>query len=416
VGRTIDVDTVPIMNERRFCNALTSTGERIDPAVRDGRFVQPDSLADEAERIDLDGLLVVPGFVDGHIHLDKSFVGDRWHPHRAAGSLRERLAIEKRLLADAGPVAARCEALLAQAHAFGTVAMRSHVDIDANIGLAHLHAVMAVCERWQDRIAVQLVAFPQQGILSSPGTAELLDEAIGQGASVVGGLDPSTFDGDAEAHLDVVFGIAERRDADVDIHLHEHGAGGIRQLERIAMRTAAAGLGGRVTVSHAYALGDVPIDEARRAAAVLARAGVSIMTNAPGEHPFPPIATLRDEGVHVFAGNDNIRDAWWPFGDADPLERAMLIAYRSGWRTDAELATALELVTGAPARTLGLPAQGFDIGDEATFVVLSAPNVAAAVAAPRDDRVLVQRGDIVPREQVSMVQRLAQRHGTDAPS
>ncbi len=381
---------------RLFQNALLRDGATTDLAVSGGRFVSPASLGDGAETFDLAGLVVLPAFVEGHIHLDKSFVGDRWRPHRPADSLGARLDIEKQLLADALPVAERAQALLAQAHGFGTVAMRSHVDIDASLKLGNLHAVMAACAPWRDRIDVEIVAFPQAGILASPGTADLLDAAIRDGASVVGGLDPSTFDGDAEAHLEMVFGIAERHGVKIDIHLHEPGHQGIDQLRRIAARTMAVAMQGKVAVSHAYALGDVDPNEAARTADILAEAGVAIMTNAPGDRASPPLRVLRDAGVRVFAGNDNIRDAWWPYGDADMLGRAMMIGYRSGFFTDSDLAIALDMATTDAAAVLGLERYGTAIGDEATFVIVEAENAAAAVAAPPRDRRLVQRGAIVP--------------------
>ena len=396
------------MTDRLYTNARTSDGGPRDLAVRDERLVDPETLPADAPRTDLDGLAVLPAFVDGHVHLDKSFLGDAWRSHRPAGSLRERLDVEKRLLGEAAPVAERAEALLARAHGFGTIAVRSHVDVDAAVavGLDNLHAVMSARERWKGRVEVELVAFPQAGILSSPGTAELLDVAVREGAAVVGGLDPTGFDGDADGHLDAVFGIAERRGAKIDIHLHEPGAGGVGQIERIAARTAAAGMHGAVTISHAYALGDASRDEARRVAGVLARAGVSIMTNAPGNRAFPPVDVLRAEGVHAFAGNDNIRDAWWPFGDGDLLERAMLVAYRSGFHTDEALLDALSMVSVDSARALGLEGFGLRPGDEASFVVADAPNAMAAVAAPPAERVLVQRGEIVPAARASLRGRL----------
>lgn len=137
-----------------FRNALLKDGRTSDLAVSDGQFVDPASLAASADSIDLAGLLVLPALVEGHIHLDKSFVGDDWRPHRPANGLGERLGIEKRLLADALPTTDRADSLLAQAHGFGTVAMRSHVDVDAALGLANLHAVMAACEPWRDRVDV----------------------------------------------------------------------------------------------------------------------------------------------------------------------------------------------------------------------------------------------------------------------
>lgn len=386
--------TEHIAASRLFRNALCKDGMIRDLAVRAGRFVELGTLGSEAEVIDLGGLLVLPGFIDGHIHLDKSFVGDRWRPHRPSAGLAERLTIEKRLLAGALPVAERAHALLAQAHGLGTIAMRSHVDIDASLGLANLHAVMAACEPWRGRVDVEIVAFPQAGILASPGTADLLDAAIREGAGVVGGLDPSDFEGDADAHLDVVFGIAERHGVKIDIHLHEPGRQGIEQLRRIAARTAAAAMHGNVVVSHAYALGDVDRDAAARTADLLADAGVAIMTNAPGNRAFPPIALLRDAGVRVFAGNDNIRDAWWPYGDADMLGRAMMIGYRSGFFTDTDLAIALDMATTEAAAVLGRERYGMAPGDEATFVIVDAENAAAAVAAPPRHRRLVQRGVI----------------------
>lgn len=395
------------MTDRLFRHARLADGQRVNLGVRDGYFVDVRTISGGCEVVDLEERLVLPGFVDGHIHLDKSFVGDHWRPHEPAGSLRERLAIEKRLLAEALPVADRAEALIAQAHSFGTIAMRSHVDVDATTGLTNLHAVLGAREKWQDRVAIELVAFPQAGILTCPGTAELLEAAIREGANVVGGIDPTSLDGDADKHLDVVFGIAGRYGVKVDIHLHEPGDGGIAQLERIAARTSSSGMEGLVTVSHAYALGDVPADKIKRIAAVLAKAGVSILTNGPGSRAFPPVALLRAAGVHVFAGSDNIRDAWWPYGNGDMLQRAMLIGYRSGFYTDDELLFVLRMANNAGARALGLGNYGISLGNEATFVVVDAPNAAAAVAAPPADRALVQRGVLMRHRLASIEQKLA---------
>lgn len=387
------------MVEQLFINAVGADGQPLELAVADGRFAAIGHALPRPEGVtpvDLGGQLVLPGFVDGHIHLDKSFVGDRWHPHRPAATLRERLAIEKQELASAPSIVERADALVAQAAAFGTVAMRSHVDVDATTGLDNLHAVCAVRERWHGIVDIELVAFPQAGVMSCPGTAEVLDAAMREGAQVIGGIDPDTLDGDSQGQLDVVFGIAERQGAKVDIHLHEPGPGGIEQLRRIAERTRALGLNGRVAVSHAYALGEVDETQVERIAAVLANAGVAIMTNAPGDRPFPPVRRLRAAGVEVFMGNDNIRDAWWPYGNGDMLQRAMLLGYRSGFYTDEELCMALEMTTDAGARVLGLHGHGLAIGNEATFLVLDAPNAAAAVAGIPCRRRIARCGRFAP--------------------
>lgn len=383
------------MIDRVFVNAVGADGKPINLAVRDGRFVSigPERVeTGGAEVVDLKGRLVLPGFVDGHIHLDKSFVGDRWRAHRAAATLRERLAAEKEALASAAPIAQRAEALIRQAASFGTMAMRSHVDVDATTGLTHLHAVMEAREKWRDVVDIELVAFPQAGVVSCPGTADLLEAAVREGAEVVGGIDPTTLDGDAGRQLDIVFGIAQKHGVKIDIHLHEPGEQGVEQLHRIAARTRAGGLAGKVTVSHAYALGDVDAAPLGRVADALAEAGVSIMTNAPGDRAFPPVLALRAAGVRVFTGNDNIQDAWWPYGNGDMLQRAMLVGYRSGFYTDEALLVALDMATEAGAAVLGKPGYGLKAGNEASFVILKAENAAAAVAAAPAERVIVRRG------------------------
>ncbi|PWB33888.1 cytosine deaminase [Pseudomonas sp. SDI] len=372
------------MTDRIFINAVAADGSPLELAVRDGRFSAigrhcPRSA--NSELIDLEGQLVLPGFVDGHIHLDKSFVGDRWRPHQPVASLRERLAVEKHLLSSAPPIVQRADALIRQAASFGTFAMRCHVDVDASTGLDNLHAIMEAREHWRDLIDIELVAFPQAGVVSCPGTAQILDAAMAAGAQVIGGIDPSTLDGDAEAQLAIVFGIAERREVKIDIHLHEPEQIGIAQLQRIAERTLALGMQGRVAVSHAYALGEVTPDEVERIAAQLARADIAIMTNAPGDCAFPPVLQLRKAGVRVFTGNDNIQDAWWPYGNGDMLQRAMLVGYRSGFYTDDDLYVALHMATEAGAQVIGKTDYGLKVGNEASFVVLKAPNGAAAVAA-----------------------------------
>ncbi|AXL49286.1 cytosine deaminase [Paraburkholderia caffeinilytica] len=383
------------MFDRVFVNAVDADGNPLNLAVHEGRFV---AIGPErpgtggAEVVDLAGHLVLPGFVDGHIHLDKSFVGDRWRPHRHVASLRERLAVEKQELASAAPIVERADALIRQAASFGTIAMRSHVDVDATTGLTHLHAVMEAREKWRGVVDIDLVAFPQAGVVSCPGTAAMLDAAAREGAQVVGGIDPTTLDGDAEGQLDIVFGIAEKRAVKIDIHLHEPGQQGIDQLHRIAARTRASGLNGRVSVSHAYGLGDVAPEVVERVAVALAEAGVSIMTNAPGDRAFPPILPLRAAGVRVFTGNDNIQDSWWPYGNGDMLQRAMLIGYRSGFYTDEALRVALHMATEAGAAVLEKSGYGLRVGNEATFVVVKAPNAAAAVAAAPADRAIVRSG------------------------
>lgn len=386
------------MPAQDFHGAVDAAGQPLAFGVDHGRFTYfgpAAQAAPAAGSVDLRGYTVLPGLVDGHIHLDKSFVGDRWHPHQAAATLRDRLAQEKQALAGAAPMADRAEALIRQVAAFGTTALRCHVDIDGSTGLANLHAVQEAHARCAQLLDIQYVAFPQAGVMSCPGTAQVLAQALAAGVQVVGGIDPDLLDGDPQGQLDLLFALAERHAARIDVHLHEPGEQGLAQLQRICERTEAAGLQGRVAVSHAYALGEVPLARARQIGERLARAQVAIMTNAPGDRPFPPVAALHAQGVRLFAGNDNIRDCWWPYGNGDLLQRAMLVGYRSGFNTDAELQLALDMVTTHAAEVIGLEQYGLGEGKPANFVAVRADHGPAAVAAAPAQRLSMRHGEWV---------------------
>jgi cytosine deaminase len=389
-----------------FANATLPDGRQHHIEVQGGRITAllPSSgdPPTGADTLDLKRALVLPPLIDGHIHLDKTLLGLPWVPNQATGNrVADRIEAERKVRAARTiPEAETGANLVRQVLASGTLHMRSHVDIDNQLGLKNLHEILKVRERFRDLVTIQIVAFPQSGILRSPGTAELLDAAIAQGADLLGGLDPVGIDGDLDGHLGAIFGIAERRGVGVDIHLHDSGESGIHQLVAIAQRTEAAGLNGRVAVSHAFALGSVPTDVAERTADLLAEAGVAIMSHGPGGATIPPLKLLHEHGVEVFGGSDNIRDAWSPFGNGDMLERAMMIGYRANFRHDEELALAFDMVTAAAARVLGIVPYGLGPGALADFVVVEAGSLAEAVAARPRRKLVIKAGRIVARDGV----------------
>jgi len=375
--------------DKIFLNARFDGGARHHIAVKDGRIaalLPADAPASGAETIDLGNALVVPGFVEGHIHLDTSFYGDAWRPHKPCTdgfNVHERVAFQAENMAEAAPMDVRA---------------RNQLDLcigHGSVGLKSLETILRVREEYKSLIDIQLVAFPQSGILTSPGTPQLLDEAIGLGANLVGGLDPASFDRDVEKHLDVVFGVASKHGVDVDIHLHDMGTLGAFEIEQIAARTRALGMEGHVAISHAYGLGDITADQLKGVADILARSGVAIMTNAPGARNFPPILALRGAGVTVFSGNDNIRDSWWPYGDGDMLRRATTLGYRSGFNVDEELRIAFDVVTSSGAKALRLEGYGLHVGAKADFVTLNAEHVPEAVVAVPQGRAVYKAGMLV---------------------
>ena len=266
------------------------------------RCTRPEARGRPGERIDLAGALLLPAFVDGHIHLDKTHWGAPRLPHVEGRSVRERIAAERvERHRVALPIEARASALIRTLIANGTTRVRSHVDIDNDVGLANLEAVLRVREAFRDWIDIQLVAFPQSGVTTEKGAPDLLAAALKAGADLVGGLDPAGFDGDVKGQLDIVFGLAERFGKGIDIHLHDGGETGAAELRDIAERTIAAGMQGRVAVSHAFALGSIAPDLFEETADALARAEVAIMTSCPPSAPVPPVRAL------ARAGRDGVR-------------------------------------------------------------------------------------------------------------
>lgn len=374
-------------------------GAACDLVIRAGRIAAAGAEDAALPVFDGGGALVIPGLVDGHIHLDKTLLGLPWRPHAAGPSVRDRIENERHVRGTLPlSVAARAGNLIRQAAAYGTVALRTHVDIDTDVGTGGLDGVLAALAAHRHLVDAEIVAFPQGGIVGRPGVVELMDAALRSGAGVVGGVDPAGIDGDAAGQIGAIFALAERHGAKIDIHLHDAGELGLWQIGLICARTQAAGLGGRVAISHAFALGTGDDPAFGRAAAALATAGVAIMTHAPGAGQMPPVERLRDAGVTVFAGSDNIRDLWAPWGNGDMLERAFLIAYRQNLRSDAGLEGALALSTVNAARVMGLDPHGPAVGARADLVLLDGETLAEAIVTRRPRRAVIKAGRVVARD------------------
>ncbi|MET3924193.1 amidohydrolase [Devosia sp. 2618] len=381
-------------------NARLPDGRLVD-LLLDGeqilRVDEPGRVEESDDVYDLETALVSPAFIDGHIHLDKTYFGCPPVPHQEGVSVKERVAIERverhKLPL---PVRERASALLKHLLKNGTTRVRSHVDIDSDIGLKHLEALVDVRATFADYIDIEIVAFPQSGITSEPGMPDLLDAALRSGADLIGGLDPLGFDGEVKEHLDVIFSLAEKHGKGIDIHLHDGGENGGNELRDIARRTIAAGMEGRVVVSHAFALGMLAASSFATTSDLLAKAGVSIMTSSPAPVPVPPIRRLQNAGVNVFAASDNIRDCWSPFGNGDMLDRVGIVAQRQEMLTNEDLQRAFDLATFSAAKALGITRYGLDVGCASDLVVLVAPNIEQAViggAQPR--KMVIRRGKLV---------------------
>ena len=373
----------------------------VDVLVQGGRIaaVGPGLAAPPGAQVEEGGgALLLSGLVESHTHLDKTLWGLPWYRNEVGTRLTDKIDNERAFRAGSGHDAATQSMALARAFlAAGTTRIRTHVDIDTQAGLKHLEGVQrtqAALAPWQQ---IQTVAFPQSGLLGRPGTAELLDAALAAGADVLGGLDPCAIDGDPVRSLDILFGLAERHGKPLDVHLHEPGAMGAFSLGLILDRTEALGLQGRVAVSHAFCLGELPAAERDALLARIAALRVALVTSAPPSRPVPPLMACRAAGITVAGGNDGIRDTWTPYGTPDMLERAMLIGLRYNLRRDDEIDAALDCVTRAGALACGFAGHGLVPGDRADLVLADAQTVAHAVVARPPRRLVVAGGQVVAR-------------------
>lgn len=376
--------------------------------IRDGRIaaIAPsdgpaDSLAAGATgqagtTFDCGGRAVFPRFVDAHMHLDKTLMGEAWIPIPETRTLAEKVASAEYLLKTQTKrtVLERATALAESARRFGTLALRSHADVTPGIGMASVETLLTVREQFASELDIQLVAFPQDGALA-PGIAELLEESLKLGCEVLGGLDPAGYDGDIEAHLKLLFTLAPRYGAGIDIHLHDGGTLGLFEIGRICAWTEKLGYGGKVAVSHAFALGDRPLSEVQPLLERMAKAGVAVITAASGGSAVPPAAAIWEAGATLGIGSDNVHDSWSPFARGDVLEKAFLVAYRNNLRTDAGLTRALMTITDVNSQLLGLEPVRVEVGAPADLVVVDAENAAEAVAAHPPRLLVAKAGRVV---------------------
>ena len=384
-------------------NLRAPDGGFIDVLVEDGKIVAVglvgtlDSTGDE---INCRGRLVFPGFVDAHAHIDKTLLGLGWYHNDVGPSIEEMISNERRLRADRGIDSHKQSSTVARRMiAAGTTQVRTFVDIDTEIGLSGLEGVLRTREEQAGAIDIQICAFPQSGLLIRPGTVELIEEGLRMGAEVVGGLDPSAIDRDPKGQLDAIFGLAEKYDRDIDIHLHEPGELGAFDMEEIAERTKRLGFQGRVVISHAFCLGTVDEAYFGKLVDLIVENDIAIMSHGPsGPRVPPPVKKLREAGVRMCTGNDGIRDAWGPLNMPDMLLRTFLVVYRNNFRRDDDIQLALDIATYGGAQVIGVENYGLAVGDAADLVIVDGENHLEPIFERPARWLVIKGGKVVARD------------------
>jgi cytosine/creatinine deaminase len=370
-------------------DARLPDGSAADVVVDGERIVRigAGAAAGVAPAGDCGGKLLLPAFIDAHIHLDKVLIRGELREHDgtlggAIGAIHER---KRRYTA--ADVAARAREVIEASVALGTTRLRSHVDVDTIGGLVPLEGVMAAAASCADIAEVRTIAFPQEGLLRDPGAYDLMEAALEAGADVVGGMPHWELDEASQLeHVRLCFELAERFDRDLDMHVDETDDGGVRTLEMVADEALRRGFAGRVCAGHVCSLAAAPHDYADRVIDKCLRAGISIAANpvtnlvlqGRGDRGLirrgtTRIGELRAAGVNVFFGQDCVNDGFYPFGRGSMLEVALISAHAAHLTTRADLAFALRAVSEAPALAMRLTDYGLRPGARADLQLLPVP-------------------------------------------
>jgi cytosine deaminase len=369
-----------------------------------------------AREIDAGGAIGIPGFVEPHIHLDKALINEDVRANKT-GTLTEAIEIiwERKRAYTVDEVASRAARVMELAIYNGTKHIRTHVDVDTIGGLKPLEGVLAAKQRYRHLIDVEVVAFPQEGIIKCAGTEELMRKAMEMGANVVGGM-PFNEQSPVHSwrHIEIAFDIARQYGAPIDMHVDETDDPGARTLEMLAEQTIANAYEGRVVAGHTCALAAYPDAYAARVIAKVKAASIHMVTlpatnlllqgrldREPRRRGITRVKELLSAGVNVTFGQDCVRDTFYPFGVADLLEVASIAAHAAQMSVPDEIETVFEMCTTNAARACGISQYGFELGSPADLVIIDARTPAEAIFKRADRRWVIRRGTILTETQTT---------------
>lgn len=380
-----------------------------DIGIADGviRGVEPTGQwpASAAGRtLDAGGSLVVPPFCDPHFHLDKVFSRDAFGATTPQEAFEHAHEVKASFTAE--DVLERASRALELAAAHGVGALRAQCDVDSFTGLRSLEGVLAARDRFAGVVDLQVVAFPQEGIVSDPETPALLRQALRMGADLVGGLPEfESSVADQRAHLKEIFDIADEFGVGIDMHIDYVDDPTLGTMEMLADLTVERGYQGRVTADHCCALATYPDEQAARVMDKTAEAelGITVMPMAnlqmlggpartPRTRGSSRMAELLDRGIAVAAGSDNMVDIWYRFNRMDPAELGLVTCLSGGLSTDADVRSGFDMTGMLAARVMGLGERRVAAGHPADMVVLGAPTVEEFLRNAPSDRSMIRGG------------------------
>jgi len=351
-----------------------------------------------AKAVDAKEMLMLPAFKDMHIHLDKTFYGDKWQAVRKrTGGVKGMIALEQKMLPEMLKNSTfKAEKMIELLQSKGTSFARSHVNIEPTSKLDSLKNLQKALENKKKGFGAELVAFPQHGVFYTD-SVPYLKEAAQMDIDFIGGVDPFTIDGAIEKTVDFTVQLALDYKKGIDIHLHETGESGLNTVEYLIKKVNEnPSLKGKTYLSHCFILAKLDKIKQEETAEKLAEAQIGIVSTIPFGSLMMPIPTLYKHNVNVLTGNDSIVDHWNTFGTGSVLQKANLMAQLYGYSTEFLLSRSLNLAT---ANVLPLDDKGSQqwpkAGDQADFVLMNASCSAEAVSRISNVESLVHQGNVV---------------------
>lgn len=368
---------------------IALAGDRIAAVTPDDADLPADQQIDAAAN-----LVTVP-FVNGHLHLCKvhtlDLAGDSPLAEYTTGSMGGAMtAIERAAVVKKDQTVERvvdgARSALRQAIANGVRVVQAFADVDPVAGLTGVDGLIQVREEFRGLVDVQVVAFPQDGLLRAPGTEELMAEAARRGVDVIGGIPWIEYtDRDAAEHVRRMVELAQQHDLRVAMLVDDAGDPNLRTTEMLAVELLQRGMIGRGSAQHARAMATYPEPTFRRMVGLFTAAGMGFVTDPHTGPLHLRVDELLAAGLPVALGQDDIEDAYYPFGRHNMLEIAYLAAHFLGYLAEPQLDILLDMITRHGSRTLGLPARTVEAGQPADLLVLhgrTARQVLTEHAAP----------------------------------
>jgi cytosine/creatinine deaminase len=362
------------------------------------------------EVIDAGGSLVLPPFIEPHIHLDTTLTAGepKWNE---SGTLVEGIQTwaERKKTLTAEDVKTRAKTALKWQIAQGIQHVRTHVDV-TDPSLTALKAMLEVKEEMSRYVDLQLVAFPQDGILSFPNGEELLEEALVMGADVVGGIPHYEFTREYGVQsLEKAFKLAEKYDVLVDIHCDEIDDEQSRFVEVVAAEALRLGMGSRVTASHTTAMGSYNDAYTFKLFRLLKMADINFVANPlvnihlqgrfdtyPKRRGLTRVKELQEAGINVSFGHDDIFDPWYPLGTGNMLQVLHMGIHVSQLMGYEQIVNSIDFITENSARTLDIADRyGIEEGKPANLIILNAENEYEAIRKQASVRYSIRNGEVI---------------------